>query len=109
MKNSTLFSNGTSFKDSFYCCCEAIQRNFKFLLVLVLFMTSFSQGVSAQGTLVPSCNLTGPLTACAVLNPLDDRGDIEITIDVARSGAPALGVNPLTGLSDGTFNTNFVY
>src|SRR6218665_270024 len=101
MEKSTLFSNGASFKDSFYCCCEGLQRNFKFLLVLVLFMASFSQGVSAQGTLVPSCNLIGPLEACAVQDPNDTSGDIIINIEVARSGAPNL-LNPTT-------NLNFVY
>lgn len=100
MKNSTLFSNGT-FKESFYCCCEGLQRSFKFLLVLVLFMASFTQGVSAQGTLVPSCNLVGPLEACAVSDPSDTSGDIIINIEVARSGAPNL-LNPTT-------NLNFVY
>src|SRR5688572_18925258 len=109
MKNSTLFSMGTSFKDSFYCCCESFKGNFRFLLVFALFMASFTQGVSAQGTLVPSCNLIGPLEACAVIDPADTSGDFIINIEVARSGAPIIGVNPLTGLNDGTYNTNFNY
>ncbi|MCF6130749.1 T9SS type A sorting domain-containing protein [Flavobacterium wongokense] len=109
MKNSTLFSVETRFKDRFYCCIESWKGNFKFLLVLMLFMGSFIQGVSAQGTLVPSCNLIGPLEACAVADANDTSGDILINIEVARSGVPVIGVNPLTGLTDGTFNTNFAY
>ncbi|MGC4040184.1 MAG: T9SS type A sorting domain-containing protein [Flavobacterium sp.] len=109
MKNSTLFSTETRFKDRFYCCLESLKGNYKFLLVFMMIMGSFMQGVSAQGTLVPSCNLIGPLEACAVVDPSDTSGDFIINIEVARSGSPNLGVNPLTGLSDGTFNTNFLY
>ena len=110
MKNSTLFSIETIFKDRFYCCLESLKGNFKFLLVFLLFMGSFTQGVSAQGTLVPACNLLGQLEACAVLDPVNDQShDFTINIEVARSGAPNLGVNPLTLLSDGTYNNNFAY
>ncbi|UPT69692.1 MAG: T9SS type A sorting domain-containing protein [Flavobacterium sp. JAD_PAG50586_2] len=109
MKNSTLFSMETSFKDSFYCCCESLKGNFKFLLVFALFMASFTQGVSAQGTLVPSCNLIGPLEACAVLNPADTSGDFIINIEVARSGAPDF-TGPLPpGVPRLNFNNNFAY
>lgn len=87
MKNSTLFNILTRQNDSFYCCCESLKRNAKFLLVFILFMGAFMQEVSAQGSLVPSCNIIGPLEACAVANPLDDSGDIIITVQVARSGA----------------------
>ena len=88
MKNSTLFSNENRYKYSLYCCLEAL-KNAKLFLVLILFMGLFMQGVSAQGTLTPACNLTGPLTACAVSNPSDTSGDITITATVARSGAGA--------------------
>jgi hypothetical protein len=101
MKNLTLFSVETRFKDRFYCCIESLKGNLKFLLVFVLFMGSFTQGVSAQGTLVPSCNLIGPLEACAVSSPLDTSGDIIINIEVARSGAPNLNAP--------NDNANFVY
>ena len=109
MKNSNLFSIETRFKDLFYCCIESLNGNVKFLLIFFLFITSFSQGVSAQGTLVPSCNLVGPLEACAVVDSNDISGDIIINIEVARSGVPIIGVNPLTNLTNGTFSTNFVY
>ncbi|WP_264520710.1 T9SS type A sorting domain-containing protein [Flavobacterium sp. N1994] len=101
MKNSTLFSIETRFKNRFYCCCESLKGNFKFLLVFLLFMGSFSQGVSAQGTLVPACNLIGPLEGCAVANSLDTSGDITINIVVARSGLP--------NLLDPQHNLNFAY
>ena len=101
MKNSTLFSIETNFKNRFYCCIESVKGNFKFLLVFVLFMGFFTQGVSAQGTLVPSCNLIGPLVACAVDNPSDTSADMVINIEVARSGAP--------NLLDAQHNLNFVY
>jgi hypothetical protein len=101
MKNLNLFSVETRFKDRFYCCIESLKGNLKFLLVFVLFMGSFTQGVSAQGTLVPSCNLIGPLEACAVSSPLDTSGDIIINIEVARSGAPNLNAP--------NDNANFVY
>ena len=87
MKNSTLFSTLARQNNSFYCCCESLKRNAKFILVFILFMGAFTQGVSAQGSLVPSCNIIGPLEACAVANPLDISGDIVITVQVARSGA----------------------
>jgi hypothetical protein len=101
MKNSTLFSIETNFKNRFYCCMESMKGNYKFLLVFLLFMGSFSQGISAQGTLVPACNLIGPLTACAVANPADTSGDMVINIEVARSGSP--------NLIDAQHNANFVY
>jgi len=101
MKNSTLFSVETRFKERFYCCLESLKGNYKFLLVFMMFMGSFMQGVSAQGTLVPSCNLIGPLEACAVADPNDTSGDFIINIEVARSGAP--------NLIDAQHNANFVY
>ena len=90
MKNSTLLSNETITKNSFYCCFKNFKRNSNIFLVMILFMGSFIQGVSAQGTLTPACNLTGPLIACAVPNPTDTSGDITITATVARSGSGAL-------------------
>ena len=90
MKNLNLFSNETITKNSFYCCFKNFKRNSNIFLVMILFMGSFMQGVSAQGTLVPACNLTGVLVACAVANPADTSGDITITATVARSGSGAL-------------------
>ena len=101
MKNLTLFSIETGFKNRFYCCMESLKANRKFLFIFLLFMGSFLQGISAQGTLVPACNLVGPLVACAVLDPSDTSGDIIINLEVARSGAP--------NLTDPQHNLNFVY
>ena len=77
MKNSTLL-NAQTRHNKFYCCC---------LLVFLLCTGFFSQRISAQGSLVPSCNLVGPLEACAVADPTDTSGDIIINVQVARSGA----------------------
>ena len=101
MKNSTLSSIQTKQNNIFYCCCESLKGNAKLFLVFLLFMVSFSQGVSAQGTLVPACNLTGPLEACAASSAGDTSKDIIVTIDVARSGAP--------NLLNATTNLNFTY
>ncbi|MEO7173821.1 SdrD B-like domain-containing protein [Flavobacterium sp.] len=101
MKNIKLLSLETGFKNRFYCCLESLKGNYKSLLIFLLFMGSFSQGISAQGTLVPACNLVGPLVACAVANPSDTSGDIVINLEVARSGAP--------NLADAQHNLNFVY
>ena len=90
MKNSTLLSNVTINKNSFYCCFRNFKRNSNIFLVMILFMGSFIQGVSAQGSLVPACNLTGVLVACAGTNSSDTSGDITITATVARSGSGAL-------------------
>ncbi|MCF6130752.1 T9SS type A sorting domain-containing protein [Flavobacterium wongokense] len=64
-------------------------------------MGFFSQISFAQGTLVPACNLIGPLEACAVADPNDTSGDIIINVEVARSGAP--------NLLNATTNLNFTY
>jgi len=102
MKNSTLLSKATNYINSFYCCCDSVKRNVKLLLILVLFMGSFTQGVSAQGTLVPACNVLGPLEGCAVpAGFADTSGDIVITIDVARSGAGATLVYTFPSNSSG--------
>ncbi len=77
MKNSILLNVQTR-HNKLYCCC---------LFVFLLCTGFFSQRISAQVTLVPSCNLVGPLEACAVANPLDTSGDITIIVQVARSGA----------------------
>jgi hypothetical protein len=92
MKNSTLFNLQHRNFSSGRCCC---------ILFFVLFMGFFSQGISAQGTLVPACNLIGPLEACAVSDPNDTSGDIIINVEVARSGAP--------NLANATTNLNFTY
>ena len=91
MKNSTL-QDLQKRRNNLYCCG---------VLVFMLFMGFVSQKVSAQGSLVPACNLLGDLTRCAVANGSDTSQDIEITADVARSGSPNL-VNPTT-------NSNFTY
>jgi hypothetical protein len=87
MKNSTLLN-----LRRYNCCC---------CLLFLLFMGFFSQGISAQGSLVPACNLIGPLEACAVADPNDTSGDIVINVEVARSGAP--------NLANATTNLNFTY
>ena len=91
MKNSTL-QNLQKRHNNLYCCC---------VMVFMLFMGFVSQKVSAQGTLVPACNLIGVLEACAVANPNDTSGDLIINVDVARSGAP--------NLLNATTNSNFAY
>ena len=101
MKNSTLLSNETIIKNSFYCCFKNFKTNNNIFLVMILFMGSFMQGVFAQGTLVPACNIVGDLTACAVSDPSDTNNDFIITVTVARSGVP--------NLSTPTNNLNFTY
>src|SRR6476620_3247330 len=92
MKNSTLFSSKTGVANAFSCCC---------CLLVLLFWGLFSQQVSAQGTLVPACNIIGPLTSCAVADPSDTSGDMTMTVEVARSGVP--------NLNGPTNNLNFTY
>ena len=77
MKNSTLFRSKTRLNNALSCCC---------CVLFLLFLGLFSQQLSAQGTLVPSCNLLGPLEGCAVADPADTSGDILINVIVARSG-----------------------
>ncbi|WP_309612665.1 T9SS type A sorting domain-containing protein [Flavobacterium sp.] len=91
MKNSTL-QDLQKRRNNLYCC---------YVMVFMLFMGFVSQKVSAQGTLVPACNLIGPLEACAVADPNDTSGDIIINVDVARSGSP--------NLVNATTNSNFTY
>lgn len=91
MKNSTLF-NFNKHNNIARCCSS---------LFLLFFMGLFSQAVFAQGTLVPACNLIGPLEACAVVDPNDTSGDIIINVEVARSGLP--------NLLNATTNLNFTY
>ena len=86
MKNSTLLNLRRH-----YCCC----------VIFLFLMGFFSQGVFGQGTLVPACNLIGPLEACAVADINDTSGDIIINVDVARSGLP--------NLLNATTNLNFTY
>lgn len=90
MKNLTLF-NLNKHNNSARCCGS---------LFLLLFLGFFSQ-VSAQGSLVPACNLIGPLEACAVADPNDTSGDMVINVEVARSGTP--------NLLNATTNLNFTY
>ncbi len=90
MKNLTLF-NLNKHNNSARCCSS---------LFFLLFWGFFSQ-VSAQGSLVPACNLIGPLEACAVADPNDTSGDIVINVEVARSGTP--------NLLNTTTNLNFTY
>lgn len=90
MKNSTLIN--LLKHNSARCCCS---------LFLLLFLGLFSQAVSAQGSLVPACNLIGPLEACAVADPNDTSGDMIINVEVARSGTP--------NLLNATTNLNFTY
>ena len=104
MKNSTLVSNETVNENSFYCCFKNFKRNSNIFLIMILFMGSFIQGVSAQGSLVPACNIVGDLTACAVSDPSNTANDFIITVTVARSGAP----NLLTPTNNANFNYVFL-
>ena len=91
MKNSTL-TNLQKRRNNLYCCG---------VLVFMLFMGFVSQKVSAQGTLVPACNLTGDLEACAASSAGDTSKDFNVTLNVARSGPP--------NLVNATTNSNFTY
>ena len=71
-------------------CKQAKNENkMKFLLPLILFF-GLIQGVYAQGTLQPACNINGPLEACAKTPSTNTDGDIVLEIIVARSGVNAI-------------------
>ena len=85
-----------------YSLFEKVKNNTKLLFSMLLFF-GLLQGAFAQGTLVPACNIGGPLEACAVpAGFADTSGDITITIEVARSGAGAT----LTPFLPGPLNTS---
>lgn len=90
MRNLTLF-NLNKHNNSTRCCSS----------LLLLVVLGFFSKASAQGTLVPACNLIGPLEACAVADSNDTSGDIIINVEVARSGTP--------NLLNATTNLNFTY
>ena len=56
MKISTTNCEQTQNGDPFCCLFEKIKNNTKFLLSLILFF-GLVQGVFAQGTLQPACNI----------------------------------------------------
>ena len=108
MKISTTNCEQTQNGDPFCCLFEKIKNNTKFLLSLILFF-GLIQGVFAQGTLQPACNIGGPLEACAKTPSSNTTGDMTVDIDVARSGVGAIliyTIDPLLN-SSGAFIRSF--
>ena len=101
MKISTTNCEQAQNGNIFCCLFEKIRTNAKFLLPLILFF-GLIQGVFAQGTLQPACNIGGPLEGCAKNPSSNTDGDMIIEIDVARSG-----INPiLTYFIDPVLNSS---
>ena len=104
MKISTTNCEQIQNGNIFCCLFEKFKNSSKFLLPLILFF-GLIQGVFAQGTLQPACNIGGPLEACAKTSTANTSGDMVIDIDVARSGVGAIltyTLNPLLN-SSGAF------
>ena len=89
MKIFTKNCEQTDTESMCYSLFQKIKNNTKLLFSMLLFF-GLIQGVFAQGTLVPACNILGNLEACAVPAGFSDTsGDMIINVEVARSGAGA--------------------